>query len=108
MTAAAACHTLIGAAGGGEMTVVRQELGWGTVTVVATRAGEVMAVVTFEAVVENGQVRLPPGVVLPERPAVFVVVPAAAPPAAKLPGVRLADSADAAKFEMTVTWGDDR
>jgi hypothetical protein len=68
-----------------------------------------MAVVTFEAVVENGQVRLPPDVVLPERQTVFVVVPNAVPPAAqKLPGVRLADPADAAKFEMKVTWGDDR
>jgi hypothetical protein len=68
-----------------------------------------MAVVTFEAVVENGQVRLPPDVVLPERQTVFVVVPdAISPAAAKLPGVRLADPADAVKFEMTVTWGDDR
>ena len=68
-----------------------------------------MAVVTFEAVVENGQVRLPPDVVLPERQTVFVVVPDVVSPAApKLPGVRLADPADAAKFEMKVTWGDDR
>jgi hypothetical protein len=54
-------------------------------------------------------VRLPPDVVLPEKRTVFVVVPDAAPPVvAKLPGVRLADPADAAKFEMKVTWGDDR
>lgn len=65
-----------------------------------------MAVTTFEAVVENGQVRLPPEVVLPERQTVFVVVPDAAPSATRnLPGVRLADPA---KFEMKVTWGEDR
>jgi hypothetical protein len=40
---------------------------------------------------------------------VFVVVPDAAPPGARhVPGVRLADPSDAAKFEMKVTWGDDR
>ncbi len=67
-----------------------------------------MAVTTFEAVIENGQVRLPPDVILPERQTVFVVVPDAVPPARKLPGVRLAEPADAAKFEMKVTWGDER
>ena len=68
-----------------------------------------MSVVSFEAVVENGQVRLPPDVVLPERQTVFVVVPNAIPAeAAKLPGVRLADPSDATKFELQVTWGDDR
>jgi len=68
-----------------------------------------MPVTTFEAVIENGQVRLPPDVVLPERRTVFVVVPDAVPPVVpKLPGVRLADPADAAKFEMKVTWGEDR
>ncbi|MBY0456529.1 MAG: hypothetical protein K2V38_04275 [Gemmataceae bacterium] len=63
-----------------------------------------MPVVTFEGVVENGQVRLPPEVVLPERQTVFVVVPNAVPPIPKRPGVRLADPADAARFVMTVYW----
>jgi hypothetical protein len=68
-----------------------------------------MAVTTFEAVIENGQVRLPPGVVLPERQTVFVVVPDATSPEARtVPGVRLADPTDAAKFEMKVTWEEDR
>jgi hypothetical protein len=68
-----------------------------------------MPVITFEAIVENGQVRLSPEVVLPERQRVFVVVPdAVASPTHKLPGVRLADPSDAAKFEMKVTWADDR
>ena len=66
-----------------------------------------MSVTAFEGVVENGRVRLPAGVVLPERQAVFVVVPDATPtPAGRVPGVRLADPSDAAKFEMTVRWED--
>jgi|GEM_PF-3214795 len=68
-----------------------------------------MAVTTFEAVIENGQVRLPPGVVLPEGQTVFVVVPGVTQPEpSKLPGVRLADPSDAAKFELKVTWEDGR
>ena len=66
-----------------------------------------MPVTTFEAVIENGQVRLPAGVVLPERQTVFVVVPDPARPTTRQPpGVRLADPTDAARFEMTVSWGD--
>ncbi|MCI0643021.1 MAG: hypothetical protein L0Y72_28010 [Gemmataceae bacterium] len=34
-----------------------------------------MSVVTFEGIVEKGQVLIPPGVVLPEKTKVFVVVP---------------------------------
>jgi hypothetical protein len=37
-----------------------------------------MSVITYEAIVENGQVRLPLGVVLPEKATVYVVVPAVA------------------------------
>ncbi len=67
-----------------------------------------MSVTTFEGVVENGQVRLPAGVVLAEQQIVFVVVPDADQPVTrKLPGVRLADPADATKFEMKVAWGQD-
>jgi len=65
-----------------------------------------MSVATFEGVIENGLVRLPPGVVLPERQRVFVVASNAGPPARKFPAVRLADPEDAAKFEMNVTWGE--
>jgi hypothetical protein len=68
-----------------------------------------MPVTTFEAVIENGQVRLPEGVVLPERQLVFVVVPTAVGlTVQKLPGVRLANPDDAAKFEMKVIWGEPR
>jgi hypothetical protein len=66
-----------------------------------------MSVTTFEGVVENGLVRLRAGVVLPEQQTVFVVVPNAIPPATrKLPGVRLTNPDDAAKFEMKVSWGE--
>ena len=66
-----------------------------------------MPVTTFEGVIENGQIRLPAGVVLPEQQTVFVIVPDAVNPATlRLPGVRLANPADAAKFEMKVIWGE--
>lgn len=66
-----------------------------------------MSVTTIEAIIENGQVRLPAGVVLPEHKVVFVVVPDAShPTTGNVPGVRLADPNDAVKFEMKVTWGD--
>lgn len=68
-----------------------------------------MSATTFEGVIENGQVRLPPGVILPERQTVLVVVPDVGPaPAGRLPGARLADPKDAARFEMKVLWGDGR
>jgi hypothetical protein len=62
-----------------------------------------MNVVTYEAVVENGHVQLPPGVVLPEKTTVYVVVPGM-----KLQGTahfrspRLADPAQAARLELEV------
>jgi hypothetical protein len=34
-----------------------------------------MSVATIEGIVENGQVRLPPGTQLPERAKVFIVIP---------------------------------
>jgi len=34
-----------------------------------------MKVVTFEGVIENGRVQLPPGVSLPDKAKVYVVVP---------------------------------
>ncbi len=69
--------------------------------------GDVMSVTTLEGIVENGHVRLPADVVLPEQQTVYVVVPnAVASTTRKLPGVRLANPEDAAKFEMKVTWGE--
>ena len=34
-----------------------------------------MSVATIEGIIENGQVRLPPNIQLPERAKVFVVIP---------------------------------
>ena len=34
-----------------------------------------MGVATIEGIIENGQVRLPPGIQLPERAKVFVFIP---------------------------------
>ena len=65
-----------------------------------------MSVTTYACVIENGQVRLPAGVVLAEQQTVFDVVPDGGRQAIqKLPGVRLANPDDAAKFEMKVSWG---
>ena len=67
-----------------------------------------MSVTTFEGVIENGQIRLPAGVVLPERKVVYVIVPGSdAPPERAQAGFRLAKPADAAKFEMKVAWGEE-
>jgi hypothetical protein len=66
-----------------------------------------MKVTTYEGVVENGKVRLPAGVTLPEKAKVYIVVPAAveieAPPLAQIYSPRLADPADAVHFKMEVT-----
>ena len=61
---------------------------------------------TLEAVVENGQVRLPRGVILPERKNVYLIITDNdAPPERAYAGFRLANPADAAKFELKVEWG---
>ena len=62
-----------------------------------------MNVVTYEAVVENGHVELPPGVNLPEKTTVYVVVPGMkARRIAHFRSPRLADPAQAARFELEV------
>ncbi|MFO0804604.1 MAG: hypothetical protein U0791_15960 [Gemmataceae bacterium] len=67
-----------------------------------------MPVETFEAVIENGQIRLPAGVTLPERKVVYVIVPGVDGPLDRAhAGFRLANPADAEKFEMKVEWGDE-
>ena len=63
-----------------------------------------MSVTTFEGVIENGQIRLPAGIVLPERK---IIVPGNDAPLERAQaGFRLANPADAAKFEMKVAWGE--
>lgn len=66
-----------------------------------------MSVETFEGIVEKGQVRLPDGVVLPERKTVYVVVPGNDTPIRSPAGFRLANPADAPRFDMKVEWGDE-
>ncbi len=62
-----------------------------------------MNVVTYEAVVENGHVQLPPGVVLPENTTVYVVVPGMkAPRTAHFRSPHLADPAQAPRLELEV------
>jgi hypothetical protein len=64
-----------------------------------------MSVATVEAIVENGQIRLPPNVHLPEHARVYVVVPdAVAPlPSSRVISPRLARSDQAADFSKHVT-----
>jgi len=62
-----------------------------------------MKVATYEGVVENGSIQLPAGVILPEKAKVYVVVPGMkVQRAAHFRSPRLADPAQAARFEMEV------
>ena len=62
-----------------------------------------MNVATFEGIVENGQIKLPENVHLPERTKVYVVIPDLDPPMAlRLRSPRLAHPEQAKDFEMTV------
>lgn len=64
-----------------------------------------MKVATFEAVVENGQIRVPGSVHLPEKAKVYVVVPGV-PSAAYVGSPRLVRPEQAADFEKEVIEGD--
>ena len=58
-----------------------------------------MAIVTYEGIVEGGQIRLREGIKLPERAKVFVLLPdLEAVPQAHLHSPRLVDSTQAADF----------
>ena len=65
-----------------------------------------MKVTTYEGVVENGRVQLPPGVSLPEKATVYVVVPGVTaietPRTARIYSPRLANPADAVHFATKV------
>jgi hypothetical protein len=63
-----------------------------------------MGIVTYEATVENGQVKLPEAVHLPEHTEVFVVVPGVdAATGLHIRSPRLVHPEDAARFVMEVT-----
>jgi len=62
-----------------------------------------MKVVTFEGVVENGQIRLPANVHLPEQAKVYVVIPdIKEPTGAYIGSPRLIHSEQAADFKKEV------
>ncbi|HQR42608.1 MAG TPA: hypothetical protein PLX97_07980 [Gemmatales bacterium] len=64
---------------------------------------------TYQAVVENGQIKLPEGVHLPEKQLVYVVVPEHVQKLERaFAGFRLANPDDARHFEMQVTWGEEK
>lgn len=62
-----------------------------------------MSVATFEAVVENGQIRVPQNLHVPDRTKVYVVVPHPGElGVVALRSPRLADPKKASDFKMTV------
>ena len=66
-----------------------------------------MKIATFEAIVENGQIRLPPSIRLPEKAKVYVVIPGLeVPSAAYIGSPRLARPEQASDFQKEVIEGD--
>ena len=62
-----------------------------------------MAISTFEGIVENGQIRIPDGIALPEHAKVFVVIPDFEPaPQAHVYSPRLAHRDQAADFAKQI------
>lgn len=65
-----------------------------------------MSVTTIEGVVENGRIRLPPSVRLPEKAKVYVVVPdVKVPSVAYIGSPRLMHPEQAADFQKEVVEG---
>ena len=61
-----------------------------------------MEVMTVQGIVENGQIRLPANVRLPENAIVYVVIPGAQSPQVACVSPRLAHPEQAADFTMVV------
>lgn len=62
-----------------------------------------MSVASFEAVVENGQIKLPENVHLPDQTRVYVVIPGLGEPrVVRLMSPRLANPEQAVDFQKTV------
>lgn len=62
-----------------------------------------MNVATFEGIVENGQIKLPKNVRVPERTKVYVVIPGVGQPGAmRLMSPRVAHPEQAKDFKMTI------
>lgn len=67
-----------------------------------------MPPVTIEGVIENGQVRLPDKICLPDKTKVFVLIPdMERPQSFHVPSPRLVRPEDAERFVMEVTEADD-
>jgi hypothetical protein len=65
---------------------------------------EHMTILTVEAIVERGQIRLPPNVRLPDKAKVYVLVPdVPSEPTARVASPRLAHPEQAADFAMEVS-----
>ncbi|MBI3653253.1 MAG: hypothetical protein HY231_19670 [Acidobacteria bacterium] len=63
-----------------------------------------MKVITFEGIVENGQIQLPPDVHLPEKAKVYVVIPEVEiKPTAYVGSPRLVNQEQASDFTKEVT-----
>ena len=63
-----------------------------------------MTILTVEAIVEHGQIRLPANVRLPDKAKVYVLVPGVpSEPAARIASPRLAHPEQAADFAMEVS-----
>lgn len=62
-----------------------------------------MSLITFEATVEDGQIRLPSDIHLPDHTRVYVLVPDhQAPPGSRVMSPRLVHPGQAADFQMQV------
>lgn len=70
-----------------------------------------MATITYEGVLEDGEIRLPEGVKLPDRGIVYILVPdypveesftVSVPATPRIRSPRLTDPTQAKRFEMTV------
>ncbi len=62
----------------------------------------IMRVATYEATVENGQIRLPMDLQLPERTKVYVVVPGVDPTSGLIASPRLVHAEQAKDFVLSV------
>ena len=67
-----------------------------------------MSVLTLEGVVENGQIRFPANIHLPEKARVYVIIPdTRAPQTAHLYSPRLAHPEQASDFKLEITEAED-
>ena len=62
-----------------------------------------MSVATFEGIIENGKIKLPDSIRVPERTKVYVIIPGVSQPGPmRIMSPRLAHPEQAKDFELTV------